>query len=344
MLLRAIVRPLRLVLVTALALTSAACGGPVVTNAATQETPTPEGSPTPAGSPTPTPTPAGGPLCGTSNPTTTQGGTLDCLSFAIVGDTRPPAIDDTTAYPKAIITKIYQDIENAPGGRPSFALSTGDYIFASSTGTQAATQMGYYLTAQQNYSGLVYHAMGNHECTGATNSNCATATTSNHNYSTFMSKMMTPLGNTKPYYAVHFQATDASWTAKFVFVAANAWDTAQATWLDSELSNPTTYTFVVRHESNTASTAPGVTPSKHIIDVHPYTMLLLGHTHIFEYLPTSREVITGIGGAPLTGSINYGYVLVRQRQDGAIDFDVRDYQSGSSMQHFVVTKTGTPTQ
>jgi len=43
----------------------------------------------------------------------------------------------------------------------------------------------------------------------------------------------------------HVDATDGSWTSKTVFVAANAWSDAQATWLDAELAKPTTYTFLV---------------------------------------------------------------------------------------------------
>src|SRR6185369_16241432 len=50
-----------------------------------------------------------------------NGGTLDTLSFAIVGDTRPPSVDDTAGYPSAIITKIWQDIE-AQSPRPAFAV------------------------------------------------------------------------------------------------------------------------------------------------------------------------------------------------------------------------------
>jgi hypothetical protein len=320
------------------------CAAPSIVDVGATGSATPTGTATgsPTGNPTPSSTPAGGSLCGTTSSTTIQGGTLDCLSFAIVGDTRPPAIDDTSGYPKAVITKIYQDLENA-AARPSFAISTGDYQFSSPTGSQAATQLGYYLQAQAGFQGMVYHAMGNHECTGATNSNCVGSAATNNNFDAFKSKMMSPLGLTKPYYTVRFDAPDASWSAKFVFVAANAWDAAQATWLQTEMAKPTTYTFVVRHEGNNASTAPGVTPSKQIIASYPYTALLVGHTHTFSYDPAIREVVTGIGGAPLTGSINYGYVMVRQRTDGAVDFNVYDYQSGASVKHFVMTKTGTET-
>src|SRR5450432_2735309 len=56
------------------------------------------------------------------------------LLFAIVGDTRPPSPDDTSGYPTAIITKIYQDIE-AENPKIPFAISTGDYMFSYSAST-----------------------------------------------------------------------------------------------------------------------------------------------------------------------------------------------------------------
>src|SRR5450432_1489281 len=56
-------------------------------------------------------------------------GSAGSLRFAIVGDTRPANEDDTTNYPTAVITKIYEDLEGA-SPRPDFAVSTGDYMFA----------------------------------------------------------------------------------------------------------------------------------------------------------------------------------------------------------------------
>ncbi len=67
-------------------------------------------------------------------------GPLSTLSFAIVGDTRPPTEDDTAGDPTAIITKIWQDVE-AASPRPAF-------------------------------SNPMFPTMGNHECDGATADNC----------------------------------------------------------------------------------------------------------------------------------------------------------------------------
>jgi len=71
----------------------------------------------------------------------------------------------------------------------------------------------------------------------------------------------------------------------------------------------------VRHESNTATTAPGVTPSKNIINQHPYTLLIVGHTHTYQHNPADREVVVGIGGAPLTTGVNYGYGVVERNAE-----------------------------
>jgi hypothetical protein len=269
---------------------------------------------------------------------------VDVLRFAIVGDTRPAMIDDTAGYPTAVIQKIWQDVEvHSP--KPYFAVMTGDYVFAKPFGSEAGPQFDKYLQARSAFSNVAFPAMGNHECTGGTASNCGPGTTDGVtvNYTTFLQKMLAPIGKSDPYYTINVNGTGGAWTAKFVFVAANAWTQTQATWLAAELAKPTTYTFVVRHEGSSATTAPGVTPSAQIMAQHPYTLLLAGHTHTFSYSKTGREVITGNGGAPLTGTINYGYVIAEQRADGAIVFDARDYATNAVFKTFAVKADGTPT-
>jgi hypothetical protein len=145
----------------------------------------------------------------------------------------------------------------------------------------------------------------------------------------FINRMLMPIGKAQPYYSININATDGSWTSKFVFVAANAWDSTQSSWLDSVLSQTTTYTFIIRHEAKAANTAPGVTPSETIMAKYPYTLALVGHDHTYSR-PGQREVIIGNGGAPITGSANYGYALVNQRTDGAIQVDMYDYQTNQS--------------
>ncbi len=254
-----------------------------------------------------------------------SGGTASRLYFGIVGDTRPANIDNTSGYPTTIISKIYRDLAGL-NPQPLFVVTSGDYMFATPGRGTAAPQMDLYLTAQQQFKGTAFAAMGNHECTGATDSNCASSPTENMNV--FMSQMLAPLGVKKPYYAVTVNATDSSWTSKLVFIAANAWDSTHSSWLDSTLAQPTTYTFIVRHEPSEANTAPGVSPSDAIIRNHPYTLLIAGHTHNYSHNTSNpREIVVGNGGAPLTGSSSYGFGLVQQLTDGTVQVDVLDYQS-----------------
>jgi hypothetical protein len=288
----------------------------------------------------------GGPPTGSVGP---SGGKLSRLLFGVVGDTRPPTIDDLAGYPTPIITKIFSDIQ-ALAARPPLVVSTGDYQFASSysSSTTTSAQFDLYLAARQKYSGIEFPAMGNHECTGATVSNCGQGNTNGitPNYSAFMSKMLGPIQQAKPYYSIRVDATDNSWTSKFVFVAANAWDSGQSSWLSGVMATPTTYTFVVRHESSTASPQPaGVAASDAILNAHPYTLLIVGHSHTYYHGRGAREVTIGNGGAPLS-SKSYGFGIFSQRADGAIVGDMIDYMTGQadSYFHFVVKPDGTATQ
>ena len=232
-----------------------------------------------------------------------DGGTLTHLLFAVVGDTRPATIDDTSGYPTSVLTSIYSGI-GAFAPRVPLVVSTGDYMFASTAPrggeSQAGAQLDLYMQARARFPGAFFPAMGNHECTGATNSNCGPGASNGvtANYAAYLEKMLAPIRKTAPFYAIEVSAADATWTAKFVFVAANAWSTSQEAWLESALSRPSTYTFVVRHEPASANTAPGVTPSEAVMARHPYTLAIVGHSHTYAHDPdTPREVIVG-NGAP----------------------------------------------
>jgi hypothetical protein len=278
-----------------------------------------------------------------------NGGSLSRLLFGVVGDTRPANYDDVGGYPTAIITQIFKDLQ-AQNPKPPFIVSTGDYQFASSgNSSTSGQQLDIYEQALSNYTGIQFPAMGNHECTGATASNCGPSSSNGMtaNYNAFMSKMLAPIQKTLPYYSININAVDNSWTSKFVFVAANAWNTAQQSWLQSTLAQQTTYTFVMRHEPSDAPTAPGVTPSDQILAQSAYTLLIVGHSHTYgHYSSTPKVALVGNGGAPLSSSSkNYGYAIMSQRQDGAIVADMIDYQSGKadSYFHFAVKPDGTPT-
>jgi hypothetical protein len=282
-------------------------------------------------------------------PTITPAATADqipvseaTLSFAIIGDTRPAVVNDTAGYPTAVITTIFQDLE-AESPRPGFAVGTGDYQFTSNGSTQTSPQLDLYLQARASFSNPEYPTMGNHECTGATVSNCGTGTTNGTTsiYNTYVSKVLAPLGIHNPYYSLLVTPPGNAWSAKVVFVAANAWTSTQASWLDGVLAQPTTYTFIVRHESSQANTAPGVTPSGTIIAKHPYTMLIVGHDHTYKHLH-QKEVLIGNGGAPLTTGSAYGYGVVSQRSDGSIQFTIYNYKTHAIIDQFAVNADGSP--
>jgi hypothetical protein len=260
-----------------------------------------------------------------------NGGSVSRLYFAVIGDTRPGGIDATSSYPTAIIQKIYADVE-ALNPRPQFVLTTGDYMFASPTGTQAQIQIGYYMSAAREFSGTIFSVMGNHECTGGTTSNCASQTT--NNYTAFMNALVTPLGKSKPYYSVPINATDGSWTAKLILVACNAWDATQRSWLQSELARPTTYTFVSRHEPTAVSGLPCGSDMSTLLSQYPYDLLIVGHTHTFAHY--TKEIVVGNGGAPLTGTVNYGFVTVEQLAQGGFKITLYDYMTAMPVSSFTV--------
>jgi hypothetical protein len=267
------------------------------------------------------------------------GGTISSLSFAIIGDTRPPTDDDTPNYPTAVITQIWKDVQNA-SPRPLFAITTGDYMFASPSHTpsQVVPQLDIYLGARANFSNIVFPVMGNHECTGQVTSNCGQGNPDGitTNYTSFIQKMLAPINQTSPYYTMHFNGPGNSWTAKFIFLACNAWTSAQGTWLSSQLSTSTTYTFVVRHAGTIANTVPCVTPVDQILANAKYTLLIVGHTHEYAYYASEKQIVVGNGGAPLTGVSNYGYVLARQQSNGQIQFQEFDYATNAVNQTFTV--------
>ena len=269
------------------------------------------------------------------------GGQVSDLRFAVVGDTRPANIDDTSNYPTAIITKIWQDIE-AESPHPDFAVSTGDYMFASTSGSQQVPQLDKYMAARAAFTGIQYPAMGNHECTGATDSNCGMGARDGitKNMTDFINVMLHPIGQSQPYYVEHYAAMDGSWNAKFVFVACNAWGTAQSSWLTTALSEPTTYTFVVRHEGVDAMSQTPCSASQTIIGQHPLTLLIVGHTHTYRHYSTNKEIIVGNGGAPLTTGMNYGYVIVTRNSIGNLVITAKDYMTGAILDTFTITPSG----
>jgi len=212
------------------------------------------------------------------------------------------------------------------------------------------------MTARAAFSNIMFPTMGNHECDGATADNCYACGSAcsnvggsciggvceTPNQTIWASNMLAPINQTLPYYTININGTGNAWTAKFVFVACNAWSPTQATWLANQLSTSTTFTFIVRHEGSDAPTAPclsgtGSNNADTIITQHPYTLLIAGHTHTYEHLGsnTPNQVIVGNGGAPLSGSINYGYVIAQQ-SGTSITFTDYDYSTNAAVSSFTV--------
>jgi len=269
------------------------------------------------------------------------GGILTELRFAICGDTRPAVIDDTPNYPTAVATQVWADVA-ALSPLPQFAVTTGDYQFASTDGSEQAPQLDLYLSARAAFPNFVYPTMGNHECTGFTDSNCGPGAQDGEppNYTVFMQKMVMPIGEANPYFIERFAAADGSWTAKLVDIAANAWTLQQSQWLEAALSEPTTYTFVARHEPIDATSAPGTSPSTEIIARYPLTLLITGHTHTYGHDPAYKQIIVGNGGAPLTSDADYGYVVVVRQADATLQVTSYDYANGPIMEQFVISADG----
>jgi hypothetical protein len=261
------------------------------------------------------------------------------LRFAVIGDTRPPAPDDTAHYPSEVATAIWRGIA-AESPPVAFAISTGDYMFATTSRREQAAQLALYGSARAAFGGPLYPAMGNHECTGATASNCGdgNADGATANYTAFVDGMLAPIGEHRPYYARRIAG--AGFTAKLVFVACNAWDDAQARWLDDALAEPTTYTFVVRHEPVAALAESPCAASAAIVDAHPLTLLVAGHTHSYYRSARHKEIVVGNGGAPLTTGTSYGYVVVSRETSGAIVVTAYDAATHATLDTFAIDAAG----
>jgi hypothetical protein len=180
--------------------------------------------------------------------------------------------------------------------------------------------------------------MGNHECNGYTNSNCPNLNET-ANVGAFLKQL--PDGVGRPWYRVNVDTPGGK--AKFLFVAANAWNDAQSLWLKTQLGDPTTYTFVVRHEPTprySTDTAPGVAPSETLVGGAPMTLMLLGHSH--EYLHfDSRHVISGNAGAPLQiAGDSYGFLLIEQQDDGSLAASEIDEATGNVVDSWRIDANG----
>jgi hypothetical protein len=183
--------------------------------------------------------------------------------------------------------------------------------------------MSLYMQAVQRYSGTWFMTMGNHECTSGP---CLLSST-NANYRAFMSALA-PIA-AKPYYAFHVQTSLGR--ATFVIIADNAWDSAQSTWLNQVLTEADAnakYTLVLRHhpEGDTSVSTNSTVMAQ--IRQHKFAMFLSGHTHTYKHMTTDngRDLVIGLGGAPLvaSGASYHGYAIIDQQPSGTLLVTVYD--------------------
>jgi hypothetical protein len=262
-----------------------------------------------------------------------NGGTVDRLAFVVWGDSRPANLNDDSGFPVDVVRSIATRASSTPA---EFGLGTGDYMFAS-TSSSVERQVSMLLSAEGAFSRPIFRTMGNHECTGATASNCPNLTET-YNVRAYMMQLV-PFSQ-HAYYS--FTVTTSLGSAKFVAVAANAWDSTQQAWLENELAQPTDYTFVIRHEPPGNTEAPGAAPSDSIIAAHPLTVAFYGHSHTFHKL-AANAVISGNGGAPMTFG-QPGFVYVEQRPDGNVVLQEVRADTGAVTTRWVVTPAGVATQ
>jgi predicted phosphodiesterase len=222
--------------------------------------------------------------------------------FAAFGDTRPGSSAVGAPYPTAVVESIFRAIDRQA---VDFVVLSGDYIYVSGTDpTRAAAQLDTFLTAraQLSASTKVHYVLGNHE---------------DKNIPTFQAKLSPQ---------VYWRLDQGD--MKVVAIANDAWDPAQGTWLETQLSAPTKYTFVFRHQYWGSHGTTNDAAIKPIVDAHPYTLFIAGHDHAYKHKSTvirggEREVVAGNGGAPFdsgwtTASEYYGYILVEQQPDDSV--------------------------
>jgi calcineurin-like phosphoesterase family protein len=277
------------------------------------------------------PNPVGGiPVGGPVGPT---GGTVDRLFFGFTGDTRP--VDCGGAYPTPIIDNIFTQMKTAG---VQFALDQGDHMFnCGSDFSGARDQMNAYVQAAGLLGKTVFLTMGNHECTGESQTLCSSYPYgTNPNYTAFMDALK-PI-SAKPYY--RFDITTGSGLAVFLVVADDTWNAEQQTWLTTNLADADAharYTFVTKHHPDGNTDHPEFQQIYDLVRQHKYTLFFTGHSHLYKRQSSDpRAIVMGIGGAPLAGTPYNGYGTAVQGTDDRIYVSVYDQATGNVRDKFDV--------
>jgi hypothetical protein len=253
-----------------------------------------------------------------------SGGTVNLLHLGLTGDTRPASCTQlgqaTQDYPTTVINSIADAFQ---AHAVDTVLDLGDHMYVCNNDpTDAQTQMGLYMAATKHYTGTWFMTMGNHECTGTP---CLAGST-NANYQAYMAALA-PI-STKPYYRVDVQTSKG--LVSLVVVADNAWDSTQASWLQSTLTatdTQATYTLVARHHPIGDSSVSTNSEIEQMVLSHKFSLFLTGHSHEYRHSTSNggRSIVLGIGGAPLLASGSFhGYALVEQQASGQLAVSVYD--------------------
>jgi hypothetical protein len=248
-----------------------------------------------------------------------DGGTVDRLWFATTGDTRPGFCDRTADYPTATITQIARSMRAL---RVHLALDLGDHMYVcSQSAADAREQMRLYMSAVGQGPAPFWMTMGNHECGNELPPFSCFVGRGDANFDAYMAALGRPL----PYYFTDVRTSLGK--ARFVVIADDSWDAAQADWLESTLSTADAearYTIVARHHPMTGSGAgnPRIVAA---IARHKYSLILTAHSHLYAHDTINfggRSAIVGLGGVP-TGPLP-GFATVLQNEDGTLTFVRRD--------------------
>ena len=247
------------------------------------------------------------------------GGTVDLLRFATVGDTRPPSCDDIAAYPTPIINAIADAVQ---ARQAQFMIDTGDHMYVCTNQlADADAQMALFMSSAARFSNQWFMTMGNHECFGGpcTHQQLGSAT------NLAFLKALAPI-SALPYYT--FDVATRLGRATFVVLADNAWEQGQADWLERTLTAAdaaATYTIITRHHPENDTSVAGNAEAMTIIRRHKFALFLTGHSHLYKHPDTDqgRDMVIGIGGAPLSSSSGFnGYAMVEQQPDAQLRITV----------------------
>src|SRR5205823_2803259 len=204
-----------------------------------------------------------------------DGGMVDRLWFATTGDTRPGFCDRTADYPVATVAQIARAMKAL---KVQFALDLGDHMYVCNQSAAAAEeQMRLYMDAVARGPSTFWMTMGNHECGSEVPPFSCFAGQRDANFDAYMAALKRPL----PYYFTDVRTSRG--TARFVVVADDSWDAAQADWLESTLSSAdatAAYTIVARHHPVTGSST-GNSRIVQAIARHQYALILTAHSHFY---------------------------------------------------------------